>query len=249
MFFTEGHALVERMAAIMNNDIFAHGAATLSKMLETFPSRYAAHEFLPSGCQATWTADLVRRFATFGWTYCGETELSLIRDDFALTKAQRELISEIPDACLRLTLRNVILNRFHSHAVFRRPAGGGDHGRDPSRMDGWATLARPADDIEQVCRTPAGQLKFDNGVARQIVAHLAEGSAPLGDIADEVPTSSDEAFFRMMDSLFASGQAIPGDPPGPSQAIEKLNNEIEEKGLELGAVAAVGGTPRKNTGF
>lgn len=210
------------------------------------PPAYFMHEMLADAWRPIWTADLDRDFAAIGLDYLSGADLAALRDDFALTAAQRALLADAPSRAAALTLRDSFLARAHVHAVFCRPGG---VVRPISRLDGWARLERPAADVEYAAATPAGRLKFDNAVARNTVAALAAGAASLRAIAAAAGASGETAFLKVMDGLFASGQAAPCDPPTGEDAVRRLNAVLAAAAPDLARIADPAGTPRlKATG-
>ncbi len=232
--------------AAARNDLIKDGASRYGEMAEKFPHGYVAHEFLVDAWRPIWTLELMRRFADVGCDYLGGGRLSAMRDDFAFGKAQRDLLATAPSVGAALTLRDMFLRQGHFHGVAARPGPGAISGAPPSRLDGWARLDREPGDVEYHAETDAGRLKFDNAVARRIVAALAGGARPLREIAAAADASGEAAFHRVMDGLFASEQALPVDPPTDDGGLcARFADLAAERGYVGGPAPDPHGTPRR----
>ena len=237
----EAMAWTRRVREAAGQPFIATVAERFGESFGGLPPAYFMHEMLADAWRPLWTTDLAEDFAAIGLDYLSGADLAALRDDFALTAAQRALLEDAPSRAAALTLRDSFLARAHVHAVFHRPDRGA---RDVSRLDGWARLERPAADVEYAAATPGGRLKFDNAVARSVVAALAGGAASLRDVAAAAGASGETAFLRVTDSLFASGQAAPCDPPAGEDAVRRLNALLAAAAPDLVRVADAAGTPR-----
>ena len=84
-------------------------------------------------------------------------------------------------------------------------------------------LTRPVNSIEYTMQTPAGQLRYDNAIARNIVAALAGGPRPLADICTELDLSPQDVLANAL-VLSAAGALRPVEQS--RTAIQNLNEAI-----------------------
>lgn len=243
---TEAAALAADLVKASRNPVIQAGAEHFAERYSKLAPGYVVHEMLAADWRLLWSSDVAADFETIGLRYLSDAKLNSIRDDICLTEAQRAMLAAAPTPGAALTLRDLFFCYGHGHNILHRPVADAapDAALAASRFDGWARLEVPADAFEYVCRTKAGTLKFDNGVARRMVAELATGPAPLRRLAEVGGASSDGVFLRILDCLYASEQACPVDPARDGDRTAAVNAVILKHDLSVSRRAAPGGTPR-----
>ncbi len=237
--FAAARGFLDAIAAAGRDPLIAGGAKAVAEMGQSYGEAYVAHEFLVGGWAPGWTVDLAAELAPLA--YRGATYLDLLHDDFGLTKAQRAAVAAAPTAAAALSYRDIAHGRSHARAIFQAP----DAAPAPTRLAGWIGLTAPAADVGYACVTPAGELDFDNALARRIVALLADGPVALEALHAAAGASSEAAFWRVIDALLASVQALPTDAPKPPEAVARLRAALAEAGLDLPYLPDRHGTPTR----
>lgn len=235
-----GRALVAAIAESTNASIFRFGAERFEELMSDADERYFVHEFLAPGWMPVWTADLIAQMARAQCRYLGDTDLEYLRDDHALTAAQRALLAEADSAEMAWLLRDMFQPRRYARGLFHKP-GDAAEGEAPTRLAGWVRLSRAADRVDFECRTPAGRLGFDSPLARELVDWLAGDPRDLAELTPGVQDR--ETLLATLDALCASQQVVPCDPPQPGNRVERLNEVIAELGIEVAYRADVHATP------
>ncbi len=215
----------------------AGGAERVDELGDTYGPAYLAHEFLAGGWSAFWTSDLAQHMQPMA--YRATTYLDLLRDDFALTKAERAALEASPTADAALSFRDITHGRAHARAIFQ-PEGAP---LSPTRLTGWTQLIAPANSVDYVCKTPAGSLSFDNALAHRIVAALADGPHATSELFAESGASSEAAFWRVLDALMASRQAIPTAAPKSPDGADRLKAALAEAKIIIPRAPSRYGTP------
>ena len=116
------------------------GGETFEEIVERCPKGYVVHEYLPSGWQPIWTADLAREFSLIGCDHIGDAELQMLHESYVLTRAQQALLSAVDNPRLKLIMRDTLVPRHFSRLIFQRTP---DHLPEPKsldRLDGWVGL-------------------------------------------------------------------------------------------------------------
>jgi trans-aconitate methyltransferase len=160
-------------------------ASTIAAEMETLKTRaaraYFAHEYLAPEWRPLYVDEVRRDMAEIGLSPVGSASLQDNFDSFVLRKAAREALAEIEDPDLRELARDYFMNqRFRRDVYARDPRGLADDERRERLLDMHFALMRPEAMVKFATGTEAGELKFDNPVARRLVAMLALGPRRLG---------------------------------------------------------------------
>ena len=182
--FSTAAQLVCRIAAVGAPSLAASPlAAELDTIEERHPRAYLAHEYLAPHWQPLFVTDVRKSMAEIGLVPVGSASFADNFDSFTLRAAEREVLALIDDADARELVRDFLIHRRFRRDVFGRDAARLDDDERGQRLCAMRyALACPADAVEFTARTPAGQLKFDNPVARAIVTTLAAGPGRLSQI-------------------------------------------------------------------
>jgi hypothetical protein len=107
-------------------------------------------------------------------------------DSFVLGHAARSTLAAIADLDARELARDFFIDQFFRRDVFiREPRALEEHERRSQLLATSFALTRPANAVRYMMETPAGHLRYDNSIARKVVAALAGGPRPLADISTE----------------------------------------------------------------
>lgn len=207
--------------------------AWLDGIAGTLPARYFPHEYLNRHWQPLWSGQEHAALAEHGLTYAGSSRAELVRPEFALSQSQRDALARIHAGPARETALDVMLDQ-----TFRIDLFGTDlrhtEDADGERMAGWWAAVTGAAEADFALVSPAITVRFDTPAARALLAGLADGPKRLGDIAAQSGLPAGE-LLHAVDALWASGQALPCDPPAHRPHAGRFN--------QLNAAAAKAGTP------
>lgn len=153
---------------------------------------YLVHEFLHEGWAALYVTEVRRDMAQIGLAPVGSATLVENFDRWVLGARARRLVAAVADPDLRELVRDFCVDQRFRCDVFARDAAPID--RDEQRRRLCATglaLTRPAPAVTYRAPSPAGQLDYDNGAARGIVAALASGARTIAEMPAEVASARD----------------------------------------------------------
>jgi hypothetical protein len=158
-------------------------AAEIEEQKKARPARaYFAHEYLAPEWRPLYVDEVRRDMAEIGLSPVGSATLRDNFDSFVLRKAARDALSEIEDPDLRELARDYFMHQRFRRDVFGRDIPGvTDAARQERLLDSHFALMRPEALVKFALSTEAGELKFDNPVARRLVAAFAGGPRRLGD--------------------------------------------------------------------
>ncbi len=183
-------------------------AAAIKERVERLSVQYLAHEFLGADWEPLCVTEVRAALADVGLQPAGSATLMENYDSFVLGRAARETLAAIEDPDTRELARDFLIDQFFRRDVFTR--GGQRLEGDARRrrlLESTYALAQRAAKVEYSTPTPAGKLRFDNGVARHIVNALAAGPRRLVDIAeDSIP---DQDLLANALVLCAAGSVVP----------------------------------------
>ena len=183
--FAAAEAALQRFAAagtraLKASPVFIHDVRRQRRRL---PASYFAHEYLAPAWQPLYVTEVRPELTSIGLRPVGSATLGHNFDVFVLQAAQRDALSEIDDDDLRELVRDCMLMTRFRRDVFGRDVAPIDE--DEQRHQLLArrfALARPESAVVYSVKTEAGTLRFDNPLARRIVAGLAHGARQLRDI-------------------------------------------------------------------
>jgi SAM-dependent methyltransferase len=221
--FAAAAAIVERMlkagaAALAMSPI----ASSLEEQKAKKPESYFAHEYLAPAWRPRYVIDVRREMAEIGLAPVGSATLRDNFDNFVLRKAAREALAEIEDPDQRELIRDhFMFQRFRRDVYGRDVARLDDEDRRNRLIETSFALMRPPGLVAFKMATEAGELGFDNPVARQIVARLADGPARLRDCVG-AETSEQDVLANAL-SLCCAGAIWPAGRAAP---VDRVNRAL-----------------------
>ena len=152
----------------------------LAKQRRRLPVSYFAHEYLAPAWQPFYVTEVRAELATIGLRPVGAATLTDNFDSFVLQAAQRDALAEIDDDDLRELVRDCMLMSRFRRDVFSRGATRLTKGEQRRNILGRRfALMVPEPLVAYLMRTAAGSLRFDNSLARRIVAALSQSPQQL----------------------------------------------------------------------
>jgi SAM-dependent methyltransferase len=149
---------------------------------EKRPEAYFAHEYLCPAWRPRYVDEVRREMAEIGLVPVGSATLRDNFESFVLQAKARAALAEIDDPDRRELARDYFMfQRFRRDVYGRAPERIDDDERRERLFAQTFALMRPASLVEYKMATEAGDLAFDNPVARGLVARLAEGPRRLRD--------------------------------------------------------------------
>jgi hypothetical protein len=153
---------------------------------------YFAHEYLAPAWHPLYVDEVRRDMAEIGLSPVGSATLRDNFDSFVLRKSARDALADIEDPDLRELARDYFMNKRFRRDVFgRNPRGLTDEERQERLLSARFALMRPESVVKFLMTTEAGEVKFDNPVARRLVATLSGGPRRLGDCVEAGDTVQD----------------------------------------------------------
>jgi SAM-dependent methyltransferase len=184
-------------------------AVRLKERPEDFQSAYLSHELMTANWEPICVTDLRAAMRNIGLVPVGSATLVQNYDSFVLSQAARKALAAIADLDARELARDFLIDQFFRRDVFARSSRAvDDNERRSQLLAGYFALTRPAESIEYTMETPAGRLRYDNPVARAIVAVLAGGPRPLGEISTEFALAPQDVLANAL-VLSAAGALHP----------------------------------------
>jgi SAM-dependent methyltransferase len=207
--------------------------------------RYLAHELMNPHWRPLSVLEARADMASIGLEPAGSATIADNFDDYVLGRGAQRIVNDVDDPELQALVRDYLTNQGFRRDVFVR-SGTRLTERERRRRVLAAPFAlnRPKSSVRYRFATSAGQLAFDNPMARRIVAGLASGPRSLADLAASTAEHDDLIANGMV--LAASGQIIPvearvGDAgPFNRVVLERLGGPEELLILALGCGTAVG---------
>ena len=172
------------------------------------PEAYFAHEYLAPAWRPRYVDEVRREMAEIGLSPVGSATLRDNFDGFVLRAVAREALAGIEDPDQRELARDYFMfQRFRRDVFGRAPRRIDDDERRERLFAQTFTLMRPASLVEYKMPTEAGDLGFDNPVARGLVAKLAEGPCRLRDCL--APGTSEQDLLANALTLCCAGLLRP----------------------------------------
>ncbi len=236
----------ERFAAGLETvrAIGAAGARTISEPLlkwfdeqvETLPKSYFPHEYLNRYWMPLWSADVLAAAGDHGLAYLGPSRPDRLRDDFCMTRKQRDQLASIYEPVARELAADIYISSSYRTDLYGRDVMPAENAQD-QRLDSWWAATAGEDSAEYSCRTPAGTLRFDNLAARAILRGLAAAPRTLGSIQQAGDAGNPADVLNAADALIVAGHIQPAAPPAEVPLAAAANAEI---GARAGVNALVG---------
>jgi trans-aconitate methyltransferase len=189
------------------------------------PLNYFVHEFLAPAWRPRYVDEVRREMAEIGLSPVGSATLRDNFDSFVLRAAAREAVAKIADPDRRELARDYFkLQRFRRDVYGRAPQAIDDDERRERLYAFTFALMHPISLVEYKMGTEAGDLTFDNPVARKLVAQLAEGPRRLADCLE--PGDSAQDVLANMLTLCCAGLVRP--VASQAAAVERVNAALLE---------------------
>ena len=142
----------------------------------SYPPAYLAHEYLVAAWQPLWATEVRAAMAEIGLTSVGSATLIENFDAFVLGQKARDLLAGFEDDDLQEMLRDFFISQRFRRDVFIRDGQRLDDDEQRRRLlSSTFALSCPPGEVTYATATPAGKLRFDNSVARAVVAALSGG--------------------------------------------------------------------------
>ncbi len=240
----------ERFAAALETirSIAAAGAATLpepfikwfDEQVESLPRSYFPHEYLNQYWMPLWSADIIAMAKGHGLAFLGPSRSDRLREDFCMTRKQREKLAAIEKPIARELAADLFVSSSYRTDLYGLEMLPADNIQE-ARLDGWWAATVDEDGAELSCRTQAGTLRFDNLSARAILRGLAAGPRTLGAIHRDGGCGTEADILNAADALLVAGHILPAAPPAEVPRAAALNAEIGARtGRRAGVNALVG---------
>jgi SAM-dependent methyltransferase len=189
------------------------------------PDAYFAHEYLAPAWRPRYVDEVRRDMAEIGLVPVGSATLRDNFDSFVLRAKAREALEAIADPDQRELARDYFMFQRFRRDVFGLDVRVIDDAERRARLFGTTfALMRPASLIEFKMVTEAGELAFDNPVARGLAVKLAEGPRTLGDCL--APGADAQDLLANALSLCCAGFIRP--VAARAVAVDRLNTVFLE---------------------
>jgi hypothetical protein len=165
-----------------------------------------AHELMGANWRPLSVLEVRAHMAQINLEPAGSAVLLDNFDDFILCKAARKLLDQVYDPDLKALVRDYLVNQSFRRDVFIKEGTAIDaKTRQRLLLSAPFALAQPRSDVKYKLQTPAGEIAFDNPIARHMVRVLANGPRRLGDLAT-ASIGNDDLIANAM--VLASAQQI-----------------------------------------
>jgi SAM-dependent methyltransferase len=192
---------------------------------------YLSHELMSEHWQPLCVTDVRAAMRSIGLSPAGSTKLIENYDSFVLGEAAREILATIADPDARELARDFLVDQSFRHDVYiRRGRPLDESERRAQLLTTCFALTRPVNTTEYKIKTPAGQLRFDNSTARNIVAAVACGPRVLADICTEFELPPQDAVANAL-VLSAAGALRPVERSW--SAVGDLNEAINRRNVRF----------------
>jgi SAM-dependent methyltransferase len=199
-------------------------AAALKKSKSQYERAYLTHEYMSGNWNPLCVTDVRATMRGIGLEPVGSARLMDNFDSFVLGQAARTALSAIADPDARELARDFGINQSFRRDVFvRRGRALSENDRRVRLLAASFALTRPTDIVEYVSKTPAGRLRYDNAIARNIVGALARGPRPLIGICSELSLAPDSVLANAL-VLSAAGMIRPVE--SSLLSVARLNEAV-----------------------
>lgn len=197
-------------------------------------SNYLVHEYMHKHWQPMYHADVARGLADAKLNYVASADLAINYPQLYLTSERRALISQIPDASFRETLKDFSLNTAFRKDVYVRGARkiSALRRRELLGRVNIALVSAPGS-VTPDMKVSIGQLTVDSALFGAIMEALAQRPHTLAELS-ALPALQQRNFEDVVQTaalLTASGQAAPyfgGSQPTPKDAAWQMNTALTE---------------------
>jgi hypothetical protein len=181
--FEAASAKLEKLRAAGAEALRASSIAAGMEEQKTRQARaYFAHEYLAPAWHPLYVDEVRRDMAEIGLSPVGSATLRDNFDSFVLRQSARDALKDIEDPDLRELARDYFMNqRFRRDVFARHPHGLTDEERQDRLLSSQFALMRPEALVKFAMDTEAGEVKFDNPVARRLVAAFSGEPRRLAD--------------------------------------------------------------------
>jgi SAM-dependent methyltransferase len=160
---------------------------------------YLSHELMLEHWHPLCVTDVRAAMRKIGLLPAGSATLVDNYDSFVLGQTARQTLATIADPDTREFARDFLIDQFFRRDIFiRRSKALDENERRAQLLGSCFALMRPIKTIEYKMQTPAGQLRYDNPVARKIVAALVAGPRTLIDICAEIDLGPQDALANAL---------------------------------------------------
>ncbi|WP_395014728.1 class I SAM-dependent methyltransferase [Dongia sp.] len=189
------------------------------------PEAYFAHEYLCPAWRPRYVDEVRRDMAAIGLSPVGSATLRDNFDSFVLRAKAREALEAIADPDRRELARDYFMfQRFRRDVFGLSPRPLDDDERRAGLFATTFALLRPPSLVEYKMTTEAGDLAFDNPVARGLVAKLGAGPRRLQDCLE--PGADAQDLLANTLSLCCSGAVRP--VAARAAPVDRLNTVLLE---------------------
>lgn len=202
----------------------------MDDLREKLPADYFPHEYLNANWHPLWCSDAIEEARAHGLSFLRPAMAHRLREDFALTARQRDIVEGLDAGKQRELAIDLFLDSQFRIDIFARStiASIEEDEAIAARMDGHWLLRSDCEKIDFSAAVPAGRIRFDNPAARAIAAGLNGGGATLDDIwsSQEICTRAD--ILNAADAMFVANLITPVDAPDHSVDAERINAVMSE---------------------
>ena len=199
-------------------------ALRLKENAADFQLAYLSHELMSGHWEPMCVTDLRATMRGIGLMPAGSATLIENYDSFVLGQAARSTLEVIADLDARELARDFLIDQFFRRDVFVRSSRALDENERRSQLLAASfALTCPANAIAYTMETPAGHLRYDNPLAHDVVAALADGPRPLADISKEFDLAPRDVLANAL-VLSAAGALRPVERS--RTPVSKLNEAI-----------------------
>ena len=184
-------------------------AVRLKEHPTDFQLAYLSHELMSANWNPLCVTDFRAAMRSIGLVPVGSATLIENYDSFVLGRAARRTLAAIADLDTRELVRDFLIDQFFRRDVLVRRGRVLNEAEQRSQLLASSfALVHPVDGIEYTMKTPAGRLRYDNAVARNMVAAFAAGPRQLVEISTEFGLASEDVLANAL-ILSAAGALRP----------------------------------------
>lgn len=186
------------------------------------PPAYLAHEYMNAHWSPCFHADVAQALGEAKLDWVAPSSLLELIPQLMLTEAQLALLNQYDDPLMRELVKDTCLPRPFRHDVFVRGARRISADARDAALSGMVLMLNvPAEQFKYAVTSEIGEAELGPEY-RDVVARLAAGPAPVGELAALTPAPKPAELCGI---LVGSGQAVPVLRPGAGQspAAERLN--------------------------
>ena len=196
-----------------------HDLASLLKLRSLAHPTYFPHEYFAAHWQPLWSSTVRRSLAERSLSYVGQAGFSRLRPELTLRKAHRAAVAEMDAG------KADMMTDFFHNTPFRIDLFVKEPVARETIHDVWLLAKREASD-PLIFESPAGVLKFDNPVSREVFSKLQKGPLRFADLVEQSRYNGAD-IGRATDCLLISRHIRPCSPPlSDTPALQSINQAI-----------------------